>query len=450
MATETYPSYTSDRRPVEQSRLFLVLGILITVSVIPLAMLAALKPVAALLLFVGLAALAISAVHVQFAVLVLVASVPLEGAILINGSQTLTTTKLAGGLCFVSFMLYALTSRRRLLFDQSHVIVLGILALAIFSTLQAEEIPAAIAVTLRYLAFVALYFVASQFVADQPFQRRLAWVLAGAASLASVLSLYNFVHGSTPLATLKFADPNDLAYVIATSLPLTFWLLRERWALRPIVFAMIAITSTTLLLTLSRGALVGVGAAVVWLLLTDRRAWRILLIGGLLVGIGLAYVVKQDPSRVQTSFQAKKKVASYNVSTRLDAWNAAINLASAHPFLGVGPGNFKFKYPEVSDRPPGSFDVGVVHNTYLDLAAELGVGGMLLFFAYFAIVFARSTVAVRHGNGLPGYATAIRTSLVIAAVAGLFLSEQYYAPFWLFGGLATALWREGKLLDTTR
>jgi hypothetical protein len=57
---------------------------------------------------------------------------------------------------------------------------------------------------------------------------------------------------------------------------------------------------------------------------------------------------------------------------------------------------------------------------------------------------------VRHGNGLPGYATAIRTSLVIAAVAGLFLSEQYYAPFWLFGGLATALWREGKLLDPTR
>jgi hypothetical protein len=32
----------------------------------------------------------------------------------------------------------------------------------------------------------------------------------------------------------------------------------------------------------------------------------------------------------------------------------------------------------------------------------------------------------------------------------LFLSEQYYAPFWLFGGLATALWREGKLLDPTR
>jgi hypothetical protein len=33
--------------------------------------------------------------------------------------------------------------------------------------------------------------------------------------------------------------------------------------------------------------------------------------------------------------------------------------------------------------------------------------------------------------------------MVVAFVAALFLSEQYYAPFWLLGALATALWRPG-------
>ena len=37
-----------------------------------------------------------------------------------------------------------------------------------------------------------------------------------------------------------------------------------------------------------------------------------------------------------------------------------------------------------------------------------------------------------------------RTALVVACVSAVFLSEQYYAPFWLLGALATALWREGE------
>jgi hypothetical protein len=36
----------------------------------------------------------------------------------------------------------------------------------------------------------------------------------------------------------------------------------------------------------------------------------------------------------------------------------------------------------------------------------------------------------------------VAIALVVGAVATLTLSEQYFAPFWLLGGLATALWRE--------
>jgi len=75
-------------------------------------------------------------------------------------------------------------------------------------------------------------------------------------------------------------------------------------------------------------------------------------------------------------------------------------------------------------------------------AAELGVGGFLLFLAYLAIAFQRLTVARREELGPPGLASAARTSLIVAAVAALTLSEQYFAPFWLLGALGTALWGE--------
>jgi O-antigen ligase len=130
------------------------------------------------------------------------------------------------------------------------------------------------------------------------------------------------------------------------------------------------------------------------------------------------------------------------VETRLDAWSAAARLSTENP-LGVGPGNFRFHYLEETGRPPGTNNIGVVHNAYLDVAAELGLVAMVVFLLYLGTVFLRAGIARRRGSGPPGLASAIRTAMVVAFVAALFLSEQYYAPFWLLGALATALWRPG-------
>ena len=66
------------------------------------------------------------------------------------------------------------------------------------------------------------------------------------------------------------------------------------------------------------------------------------------------------------------------------------------------------------------------------------------------MVFLRSNDAARNGLGAPGLGHAVQTSLVIAAVAALFLSEQFFAPFWLLGGLATVVWAGGRMRDADR
>jgi O-antigen ligase len=429
----------------DRSQLVLVGSAILAVIAAALTILAAYQPEKAFVVLAGLTILVVCALRVEVAMLLLVALAPLEGAIPPIPQLPLTPTKLAGALCFASFTLYALTSRRRGLFDISHAIVLMLLALALVSTLQAQVISFGLTTTVRYAAFVALYIVVSQFVGDQGFQRRLAWGYSLACAVAGFLALQNFIWGGERLAKLPYSDPNDLAFILATSLPFAFWLLRESWMVRPLVLAMIGVISASVLLSFSRGALVGLAAAAVWHVLTERRQAPVVLLG-ILVMIGATWIfVNQNPGQVESGLEQKRNIAAYNVETRLDAWSAAIRLAEKHPLIGVGPGNFQFAYPEVTDRPIGVRLIGVVHNAYLDVAAELGVIAMALFVAYLIIVFARATAARRRGNGIPGYASAVRTALVIAMVSGLFLSEQYYAPFWLFGGLATALWREDRM-----
>jgi putative inorganic carbon (hco3(-)) transporter len=400
------------------------------------------RPALVFVAFVVAVVVFVCALRVDFALLLLVATAPLEGAIEIGSGSVVTISKLAGALAFSSFFLFALATKRRLLVDRSHALIVLILGVAVVSTLQARDVPQAFSTTVRYASFVALYLVVSQFVNDHRLQRRIVWVLSGASTVAGLLAIRNFLDETTYQAALPYTNHNDTAFVLATTLPLTFWLLRERWALRLLAVGMIGVISASILLSFSRGALVGLAAAAVFQLVTHRRHVLLLVAGTAIALVTTIALIQANPGQVETGYEAKQRVAEYNVSSRLEAWGGAVDLIEANPLLGVGPGNFREYYYEVTGNPPGTPNLLVVHNAFLDVGAELGVVAMILFVAYTGLILWRSTIATRRESGLPGYATALRSALIVGVVASLFLSEQYYAPLWLLGALATALWRE--------
>jgi putative inorganic carbon (hco3(-)) transporter len=429
--------------------ILLFLGSALLAGAAALAAYSAYHPETTLIAIVVFTILAICILRVDIALLVLVAVIPLESHYTNAPGLPLTVTKAAGVICFGSFALYVLITRRRLLLDYSHAIVLSILALAIISTLQAFQVQPALTTTMRYASFVALYFVVSQFVGDKSLQRRIVWTLSISATIAALIALehFFFAPGYVYRANLAYGDPNQVAFMLATTLPLTFWLLRERWLVRPLVAAMIVVISLAIIFTYSRSALVALGAGIVWLMIIDRKRIPLLAAAGVATVLAGFFFVQSSPSnafRVQEGLRAKEKVADYNVHTRLGAWDAAITLAIENPLVGIGPGNFAYHYGRITDTPPGAEPLGVVHNAYLDVAAELGLVGLGLFLTYLVLSFARLTTAHREGSGLPGFASAVQVSLVIAATGALTLSEQYSAQFWLLGGLATALWFEAR------
>jgi hypothetical protein len=177
-----------------------------------------------LLLTVEAALLVFFVTHVDWAILLVVASAPLEGAFA-SGPAGISVTKLAGGLCIAAFLFALVKDRRPIVFERGQALVLGLLGIALLSTAWAEQSSAAITTTTRYASFAAIYVIITQFGADRVLQRRIAWTLTITCSIAAALGLNEYLNGSAQLATLKYAQQNDFAFILATSLPFMFFLL---------------------------------------------------------------------------------------------------------------------------------------------------------------------------------------------------------------------------------
>jgi O-antigen ligase len=411
------------------------------VTVLAAALAAVERPAAVLIAVVALSAITVVLLRTDLAILLVVASAPVELAVTTTVGG-LSLTKIAGGLCFASFALYALRSRDKIYFDRSQVLVLVILAAALLSTLQARDLSAALSTTLRYAAFALFFIVVTQFARDRQLQHRIAWVMTVTAAIIAGVALNAYFKGEVLVATpILDTNPNDFAFILATTLPFAFWLLRSR-PYRLVILAMIGVIVAGILFSLSRGAMLGIAAGIVFLLFTDRRRTKVVLgAGAIALTVGLL-VVRADPAKFDRALFRKEVVAGHNVTTRLEAWDAASKLAADHPLLGIGPGNFRSYYYEATGNPPGTEILAVVHDAYLDVAAELGFIAALAFLAYLALAFTRLTGAIRVRAGAPDFAQVVRISLVIGMVSAVFISEQYFLPFWLLGGLATGLAHE--------
>ena len=269
-----------------------------------LCVLAVKDPVTALLVFFSAAALILCIWRIEIALLVLVAVGPLEAAYRPSG---ISLTKIVGVVAFVSFAFHALLTRRRLVFDGTHILVLLLLAVSLMSTVNAHDQTSAVTTVVRYASFVAMFFVVSQFGDDHDLLRRIAWVLTLAAAAASYFALSNLFSGRSLLAGLPYANENDVAFTLATTLPLALWLVRERGVRRVVALASSATILAAVVLTFSRGAFVGLAAAGVWKLFAERRNLGVVIAGALVAVATVLVLINLNASQVHKASLAKQK-----------------------------------------------------------------------------------------------------------------------------------------------
>lgn len=170
------------------------------------------------------------------------------------------------------------------------------------------------------------------------------------------------------------------------------------------------LAAATVALSLTRGALLGIFAGLLALLVVARPK----LLPALPVAAVVFYLAL--PGTVRDRVRSMADVNDDSARDRLARWQAGAQMVKDHPLAGVGPGRVKELYP--SYAVPGAiyFDSGHLHNNVVMVAAETGVPSAL---AYLWLVGAFVWGAVRLARSRSPGSTAARAAL--AAVAGLFV-----------------------------
>jgi O-antigen ligase len=269
---------------------------------------------------------------------------------------------------------------------------------------------------------------------------------------AVVLSRFQLGADEWRLGRLYNYDANDLATLIASAVPLGlfFALSPRRPLLRGLAVAGLAVLAVGLIRTGSRGGLLAFLAVAAFVLLgftTVPRRWRL---AGLVVilGVALPAATGQYWTQMQTIIHPERDYNMTSDAGRLKIWERGIGYMASNPALGVGIGNFQIAEGTISplaDLQERGIGVrwGAAHNSFIQIGAELGVPGLLLFIGLIASVFASlrrlSQSTEPSASQVQRLAQSLLAALVGFVVGAFFLSLAFSDMLYTLAALAAGL-----------
>jgi O-antigen ligase len=261
--------------------------------------------------------------------------------------------------------------------------------------------------------------------------------------IAELVSLGWIAKGGSGDARLTSAgayDPNDLAAMMCLFLPLAIGMsIRGKAWQRLVGLAGIMVFSAIIVLTSSRGGLVGMAVGVttfVLLLRPSRVLVAVPLVSVLMVG-SWQFAPETFRTRAATLFAVED---DYNVTTetgRIAIWKRGAKHFTSHPITGVGLGNYSVAEGNFFEEQNKVAAYFTAHNAYIQAFVEFGLlGGIPFMFLLAYSVSGAWRAAVFKRNGVPylmrrpEYFAAILAYLT----AAFFLSHAYiYLMFAVFG-----------------
>lgn len=273
--------------------------------------------------------------------------------------------------------------------------------------------------------------------------RWIAFAAVLSAALQAIIGIYEYEGGSgAPHLWISnymhfrafgtFGQPNPFSAFMGLSAPLALglawgyvtqaaaqWQTRhggtsagwQRSALLAMVYAALGLLILGgLVVSWGRGAWLGFGAAAgVMVFFAPRKRWQAvaLLAAGLVLGGGL-WLAGLVPPGIQaridnavdefTGFVDVRGVPisdqNFAIVERLAHWQAALNMAQAHPWLGVGLGSYEAAYHDYR-VPSWPRPLGHAHNDYLNLLAETGLVGLSTYLTGWGLIVVWTIRALR-------------------------------------------------------
>jgi O-antigen ligase len=262
-------------------------------------------------------------------------------------------------------------------------------------------------------------------------------------------ALWNFIYGNS----------NDLAALTFFPLSLTLALIlteKKGWV-KNVAFVGAGVLTLIILLTQSRGALIALVATGLIFFVTQARGKRIKTV--LIATVVGVLILPLVPSSAWQRFSGLSKLTNTatiaeadpegSADARYNIWRVARQIISENPVTGIGLGAYSLAHATYTGRmlvPPAARGFRDTHSTYLNVAAETGVPGLILFMAMIATVVAGAEVTRRRAAGTPRARQlfALELGLLAFLMHGIFGSLAKLS--FLYIQLAT-IW---ALTDVTR
>ena len=212
--------------------------------------------------------------------------------------------------------------------------------------------------------------------------RQVIMVVAGMGLCEGVLGIVQYVWLGEARAKGTFFNPNFLATYEVVVLSILLGLLSgiprsemKRWQ-RIFLWSIVAVTFCAFMFSQSRGALLALVTAMTFIgCYRFGKIALMILIVSLVAGVVIPNPLKQRMVDVATQ-------DPYAFS-RVDIWKSSVERIADRP-LGIGLGmykysSFQYRFPIESNIVRYGKRAESAHNEYLQMAVELGVGGLAIF-----------------------------------------------------------------------
>jgi O-antigen ligase len=307
----------------------------------------------------------------------------------------------------------------------------------------------------NFLKTVLMYLVVAGSVRTTRDVERLAMIYLAAAAVYSIVVVTRFEVGignDWRLGRLYYYDANDFATFAVTAMPIGLYFLHA--SRRTLGRALAALALVVLALAFvragSRGGFIALAAVAGFVVLRYTGValrWRMCA-----AAIVTLVVMGTASDRYWEQMSTILSDTDYNrthESGRLQIWRRGVGYMLGNPVFGVGPQNFQAAEGMLSafhDRQ--RLDIGVrwnaAHNSFIQIGAELGIPGLVMFVAFIAASFGLLRRASRRGADSVDTRHRALTQALMAALIGFvvgacFLSLAYSEMLYTLAALAAGI-----------
>jgi putative inorganic carbon (HCO3(-)) transporter len=308
--------------------------------------------------------------------------------------------------------------------------------------------------------YILIYYLVVNNIRSSTQVKRLMWSMLMSAVVVSLYGFYQYFFGAT-VSALEWVDgeqfpdlkmrvfstlenPNLLAGFLVTMMAIASGMgyksddKKSKW----MYSALVILFGGCLVLTYSRGAWLSVLAIVaMYGVLCNRKIFWLLLL--------LPVIAFFAHDALLERLMSIMNPTDTSSTLRLALWESTIAMIMNKPFLGIGWGAYWMVYPDydffINNANTKIFHA---HNMYLNIAAEIGIPGLITFLAMMyghlrlALASIKESVQYWSSGIMLGIVGAIFGLIVNGFTDYVLFNIQLSMLFWLLNALIVVVWQQ--------